>query len=67
MYLVNASSEQRLRLCGMTDSLLNKNSADLVGLNIDSLNIANLGNAFLKDCVKGKIIVSSGQTCEWKL
>ena len=50
MYLVNASSEQRLRLCGMTDSLLNKNSADLVGLNIDSLNIANLGNAFLKDC-----------------
>ena len=59
MYLVNASSEQRLRLCGMTDSLLNKNSADLVGLNIDSLNIANLGNAFLKDCVKGEIIVSS--------
>ena len=59
MYLVNASNEQRLQLCGITDSLLNKNSTDLVGLNIDTLNIANLGNAFVKDCVmKGKIIVS---------
>lgn len=46
MYLVNASSDQRLRLCGMTGSLLNKNSVDLEGLNIDSLNIANLGKAF---------------------
>ena len=48
MYLVNASSDQRLRLCGMTGSLLNKNSVDLEGLNIDSLNIANLGKAFYK-------------------
>ena len=48
MYLVNASSVQRLRLCGMTGSLLNKSSIDLEGLNIDSLNIANLGKTFYK-------------------
>ena len=46
LYLVNTTTEQRLQLCTIADSLLDKSSRNLKGLNIDSLSITNLGNVF---------------------
>ena len=46
LYLLNATSIQRLQLCRIVDSFLNKNSDNLEGLNVDSLSTVSLGNAF---------------------
>ena len=57
LYLVNATSDQRLQVCGIADSLLNKNSTNLSGINIDSLRITNLGKVFcntLKSTISSK-------------
>ena len=47
MYLVNVNNDQRLQVCGAADSLLDKNSVNLTGFTVDSINLGSLGKNFL--------------------
>lgn len=47
IYLIDVNNNQRLQVCGLADSLLNKNSDDPQELTIDSVSVASLGKTYL--------------------
>ena len=48
IYLIDVNNNQRLQVCGLADSLLNKNSDDPQELTIDSISVASLGKTYLQ-------------------